>query len=85
VWRKVCHPILLRIPARMAAGRMIFGKTMSGQNGCVPWTRGLANIQSSGFRYLLLSFQSQRSAATRSSNGTGLRDASVLQFPTLPN
>src|SRR5271157_5376467 len=55
----------------MAAGRMIFCKTMSGQNGCVPWTRGLANIQSLGCRYLLLSFQGQRSAATRNSNEMG--------------
>src|ERR1700730_15314646 len=29
--------------------------------------------------YRVLSFHSQRSAATRSSRGTGLRDASVLQ------
>lgn len=52
VWRNVCHPILLRIPARNAAGQMIFCITTSGQNGCFLRTRGLANIQSSGLGYL---------------------------------
>ncbi len=75
-------PNFLWIPARNAAGRIIFCSNTSGQNGCFPWLRGLANIQSSGCRYRLVSFHSQRFAATRSSRGTGLRDASVLQSPT---
>jgi hypothetical protein len=44
----------------------------------------LAKIQSSGLLYLLVSFHIQRSAATRGSSGTGLRDVSVLQFPIIP-
>ncbi len=75
----VCHPIFLLIPARNAAGRMILCSNASGQNGCFPWLRGLANIQSSSCRYRLVSFQTQRSAATRSSRGTGLRDA-ILNY-----
>src|SRR5258708_2767371 len=81
VCRNVCHPILFFIPARCAAGRITLCKTVSGQNGYFPWWRGLAKIQSPVPLYLLVSFQIQRSAATRPSNGTGLRDVSVLQSP----
>ena len=65
---KVCHPIFL-IPALKAAGRMIFCSKASGQNGYLQRVRGLANIQSSGWRYRLVSFHSQSSAAIRSSRG----------------
>jgi transposase len=48
-----------------------------------PLLRGLAKIQSSELQCLVVSFHSQRSAATRSSKGIGLREVSVLQLPMM--
>ena len=60
---------------------VVFWSRPSGQQGYSPWVWGVANIQSSDFEYALVFFDSQRSAATCASSGTGFREASVLQFP----
>jgi hypothetical protein len=73
-----------KIPALATAGRIIFSSNTPGQSGLIPLFALLAKIQSSGLLYLLVSFQIQRSAATRGSSGTGPRDVSVLQFPIIP-
>ncbi len=87
--RSVCMPEgmpsdFFEIPALAAAGRITFSNNTPAQSGLMPPFALLAKIQSSGLLYLLISVQIQRSAATRGSSGTGLRDVSVLQFPIVP-